>query len=226
MIYLLLLSASVLPDELKSIPDVVEVTVRSVDKPTHRVIHILDWHYVSEKRFRLDSPEGDFDAFLDSVDSLQKQQRALLKAIGVKSVFVEGLTAESKPAFLKRVGTLKKYKPTKRDGPLDDFVAQLRREDLLELGAPAAMLVDGELESLESADDADLHRAADPIKGDKVEVDEAANKAREDGIVKLLLAKELAVVILGGEHDLTDNLPASVEYIRVTLRGYRNARQE
>jgi len=37
------------------------------------------------------------------------------------------------------------------------------------------------------------------------------------------VAHNNAVLILGGEHDLTDHLPASVEYVRVTLKGYKAA---
>ena len=43
------------------------------------------------------------------------------------------------------------------------------------------------------------------------------------GIAKLLLTHKEAVVILGGEHDLTELLPATVEYVRVTLKGYKAA---
>ena len=57
-------------DRLKSLPGVVEVTVRTAAKPTHQVIQILDWHYVPDKRFRLDTPEGDYEAFLDDVEAL------------------------------------------------------------------------------------------------------------------------------------------------------------
>jgi len=42
-------------------------------------------------------------------------------------------------------------------------------------------------------------------------------------MVKLVLAHKQAVVILGGEHDLSDNLPANVEYVRVTLKAYNKA---
>ena len=72
---------------LRPMPSVVEVTVRTAKQPTHRIVHILDWHYVPKKQFLLDTPGGDYDAFLDDVEALQKQQRALIKAIGVKSVF-------------------------------------------------------------------------------------------------------------------------------------------
>jgi hypothetical protein len=61
------------------------------------------------------------------------------------------------------------------------------------------------------------------VKAGELECDEAANKAREDGIAKLLMAHKYSVVVLGGEHDLTDNLPSNVEYVRMTLKGYKAA---
>jgi hypothetical protein len=210
-------------DRLKSIPGVVSVTVRSAKQPTHRLIHILDWHYVPKKQFLLDTPEGDYEAFLNDVEALQEQQRALIKAIGVKAVFLEGLTADTEAHYAKRIATLKKYKPPTGDDPIDLFVAQLRREDALQLGAPGAMLVAGELDAVLPADDPELHRASDPVTKDGIEMDAEANEAREDGIAGLLFVHPLAVVVLGGEHGLADILPASVECVRVALSGYQRA---
>ena len=39
----------------------------------------------------------------------------------------------------------------------------------------------------------------------------------------MLLAQKESVIILGGEHDLSDTLPAAVEYVRVTLKAYKLA---
>ena len=81
----------------------------------------------------------------------------------------------------------------------------------------------GELDAVHPADDPELHRAADPFTKDGIEIDAEANERRKDGIARLLLAQSLAVVVLGGEHDLADNLPASVEYVRVAMRAYIDA---
>jgi len=165
MIIVLLLLAWPTPEELKASPDVAAVQVRAAEAPTHRVIHILDWHYVPQKRFGLDTPDGDYDAFLDDVEALQQQQRALIKAMGVKQVHLEGLTAKSSEHYRQRVETLKKYKPPKGDDVIALFVARLRREDSLQLDAPGAMLIAGELEAVLPADDPDLHAAAKSSEG-------------------------------------------------------------
>lgn len=219
----LLLLAWPTPDELKSLPDVAVVDVRAADEPKHRIIHLLDWHYVPERRFKLDSPDGDYDAFLNDVEALQAQQRTVIMAVGIKTVFLEGLTTESAAHYRKRIDTLRRFKPPKGDDAINLFVARLRREDTLQLGAPGAMLTAGELDAVLPGDDAELHRAADPVKAGNLEFDEAANKAREDAIAKLLLAQKESFIILGGEHDLSDNLPATVEYVRVTLEAYKRA---
>ena len=50
--------------------------------------------------------------------------------------------------------------------------------------------------------------------------DEKANKAREDAIVRnTLRASETAVLVLGGAHDLSDNVPAGVKLIVLTVMG-------
>ena len=52
--------------------------------------------------------------------------------------------------------------------------------------------------------------------------DEKANKAREDGIVRDMLEKTsgTAVLVLGGAHDLSDNVPKGVKLIVLTVQGY------
>lgn len=221
--FALLLFAWPTPNELRALPDVAAVDVRAADSPTHRVIHILDWHYVPAKRFKIDTPDGDYDAFLADVESLQDQQRATIKAIDCKSVFLEGLTATNLPHYSERIERLKKMPPAKGDDDLAIFFRMIRREDTLQLGAPGAMLIAGELAAVLPAEDPELHSAADPIKDGKLEFDAAANKAREDAIAKLVTSQAASVIVLGGEHDLTDNLAASVEYVRVTLKAYRKA---
>src|SRR5262245_9517028 len=131
----LLLLAWPTPDQLNTLPDVAAVEIRAADEPTHRIIHLLDWHYVPVKRFKLDTPDGDYDAFLNDVEALQTQQRTVIMAIGVKTVFLEGLTAESAGHYRKRIDTLRRFKPPEGDDAIDLFVARLRREDALQLGA-------------------------------------------------------------------------------------------
>ena len=56
--------------------------------------------------------------------------------------------------------------------------------------------------------------------------DKKADEAREDAIVRnLLKAGGVAVIVLGGDHDLADNLKRAgrqVKYERVTVPKYRD----
>jgi hypothetical protein len=55
-----------------------------------------------------------------------------------------------------------------------------------------------------------------------VVLDNAAIEARENAMVKLMLdGRKTAVIVLGGAHDLSDNVPVDCEYIHVTTNQYR-----
>jgi hypothetical protein len=51
--------------------------------------------------------------------------------------------------------------------------------------------------------------------------EEKANEAREDAIVRnTLRASETVILVLGGAHDLSDNVPAGVKLIVLTVIDY------
>jgi len=101
------------------------------------------------------------------------------------------------------------------------------RDRLLEFGAAGRLLVAGELEEVLPLDDDDALESSRPVTPDgRVKIDKGKTRAREEAQVKLILAGEpLAVVILGGDHDL--GLPLRVasggraEYVRVTTALFR-----
>lgn len=220
---LLLVLFVALPDagQLRQLPGVIEVTANSVEKPTYRIVQLLNCHWIPEDRFRLDDPTGDYQGFLDEVEAVQQEQMAVLRAMKVRVVFYEGLTAENRAAYQKKIERLRKLKPPKGDSPTDQLVAGFIREDLLQLGAPGRLLMTGELDAVLPADDAKLLDAADPVKEGKIEFNAEAARAREDGMVRFLLKQKEAVVVMGGAHDLGDKLPAGVEYVRVKTREYK-----
>jgi hypothetical protein len=73
-------------------------------------------------------------------------------------------------------------------------------------------------------DDAELVEQAKPITPDgKVKFDPEKLAARRDGIMKAATAKEpLALIVLGGSHDLADSVRRAgggrCQYIRVTTK--------
>ena len=74
--------------------------------------------------------------------------------------------------------------------------------------------------------DADALKAAKPkiVNGELV-LDPAAIEAREDAMVRrMLVGPPVTIAIIGGSHDLTDNIErhggGTVEYLRVKTKAY------
>ena len=59
----------------------------------------------------------------------------------------------------------------------------------------------------------------------RIVFDEKSNEAREDAIVRNLMKtpRGTAVLVLGGAHDLSDNVPAGVKLIVLTVMEFRTA---
>src|SRR5262245_13333583 len=100
------------------------------------------------------------------------------------------------------------------------------RLDMLEWGAAVRLLAAGELAEVLPLDDAKLLEAARPIGADgRRKLDAAKVAQREDAMVRSALAKDaVAVLILGGSHDLTGSVQRvagpACEYLRVTVSCY------
>jgi hypothetical protein len=219
-------SAFIEAETLKAMPYVAAVEVWSIgEQPKRQVFHLFNWHYVDPASFQADGGE-DWESFLADVEAVQVEQMALLrnlaKSHGLKAVFLEGIAQEEIPGFRKLLGHLARWKKPKVDGPLDEFLIDMHRQDTL---------MAGELEVL-PAEDLEAMEAANPVQGGQVQVDEAANERREDTIVRNVLASELAVavLILGGDHNLADNLQriggGQVEYVRVQVEAHKKAVSE
>lgn len=112
---------------LRKAPHVAEVKRHGPDAPpTHRIVHIADWHFVerddyaADLRSLSDEPISDedidrrFAELLDEVERVQDQQMAvlrwLIKQHGLKRVHIEGLTKrdqfiiDAKIRVLRNVG--------------------------------------------------------------------------------------------------------------------------
>jgi len=111
------------------------------------------------------------------------------------------------------------------DEPLDHFMRHEYQTDMLALGAPAQLLLDGQIKAVVPAEEAKAYAAANPVKDDGTIVfDEKANETREDAIVRSLMkaSGKTAIVVLGGAHNLSDNVPEGVHLVEVTVKSYPN----
>ena len=237
----LLLLLADLPD-LQAMPGVasVKVTVACND-PKQTIIHVRDWHFVEKKSFIVDvrdeSDEDLADAEVDElfeqhrrdVAAVQKQQlrflRALIPKLGIKQVFHESFGAEELPQYNEFIDVLrnfKRYLPT-GDSGLDQFTRYQYATDLLQIGAPGQLLIDGHIKAVVPAEDSKAFEAANPVQTDgRIVFDVQANKAREDAIVtNIMKAKgRIAILVLGSAHDLSDNVPDGVKLIELTVKRF------
>jgi hypothetical protein len=210
---------------------------------TKRIIHILDWHYVDEKSFVADIQDAAADKLSEdeikeaveqhrkTVRKVQKQEKQLIlfliSELGIKRVFHEGFTSEELEAYKKRIKILKEFEPPSGDGGFDLFIRHEYQTDLMLIGAAGQLLIDEKLEAVLPAEEAEAYKAANPLKDGKIVFDEKANEAREDAIVRRVLAvpARTELLVLGGFHDLSDNVPDDCEYIRVAVKAYRKVSQ-
>ena len=95
----------------------------------------------------------------------------------------------------------------------------------------SADVLSGEL-GVVPLEDADAYAAAKPVRDDgTVTFDEQKIEARQDAQVRLLLDKEpFAVIVLGGDNDLSDNVKrlsdGKAEYLRVEVEAWKRVAGE
>jgi hypothetical protein len=237
-------------DLLRQLPGVagVEVLVRA-EKPTHRIVHLRDWHFVPADLFRQDTGRPLSDEEADAlhrahvleVELVQLEQEALLRCLvkhhGLRRVLAEGLTPKGMPVYREVIAALRdthkeladlhrqRARVKKKVLAIDRQVEELVRghsRQLVEYGAAARFALADEVEVL-PLDDEELLEQAKPQQG---KVDPAKNEARHDAQVKAALdSGPCALLILGGGHDLTASVrrlgKGKVEYVRVTTARYK-----
>jgi hypothetical protein len=208
--------------------------------PPH-IIHVLNWHFVPKESFAVDlrdqsdKPISDdeidrhYEEFLNTVEKVQREQikllRELIKKHKLKHIYLEGFSKEELPAFQKRIEVLRdaeKKKP-KGDSPIELLILYQLRLDLLEVGASGRLMIDGVIEVL-PAEDAVWLEKANPVKDGKVQFNSEINENREDAIVQnLLKSGSVVLVVMGGAHDFSNNVPRECKYERVATKAYWEA---
>ena len=237
------ISDSILTTQLRKLTSVHSVTFTPIKtKPKQIIIHLLNWHFISQDDYAADISDVEgkpiqeeelekrYTEFLDEVEAVQKEQkqilRHLIKRHKIQSVYIEGLTEKNLSAFNKFIKTLREFEVPKGNDGFDLYLKEHFRRDLLQMGVAAQLLISNELKAVLPLENAEAFESANPITKDgKIQFDEAADQRREDAMVKILQKeKGLSVILLGGDHDLSDNLKrmklGSVRYVRVTTKQY------
>lgn len=111
-------------DILRQLPGVVEVEVQRLSKsPTHRLIHLRDWHFVPKELFALDMKaayqrplsEHEIDLLVEEhlleVERVQIEQMTLLRCLikhhGLRRVFAEGFSEKELAVYQAKVAALR-----------------------------------------------------------------------------------------------------------------------
>lgn len=212
---------------LKSLPGVESIKVAvPCENPKLTVIHIRDWHFIEFETFKADIegqvPEDqmarEFMAFAREVEEIQDRQEQILRVLaraGHKEVWMEGLTPPMEPIFLQICHAAAHNGLYASPNPL--HVGAVGRLAVERVVTARALDTDEGLE------------AADPIgtDGSIREVSVADNEKREDLMIRQLAGRTgVAVIMLGGGHDLSNNVPEGVRLIEVTVKGYAAASGE
>ena len=207
-------------------------------RPTHRIVHIADWHFVPREAFAADIREQAGEAIADDeidrlygehlaeVRRVQSAQRRLLRELirrhGVEAVYCEGLTDDDMPVYQLIIEHLARRDLIESE---QSAIPAGADETLLRIGAAGQLLAAGELAEVRPAEDEIAYVQANPVTDDgQLRFDSRADDARQAAIVRRLLGKgPLAVVVLGADHDLSDQVNqlggGRCEYVRVAVEG-------
>jgi hypothetical protein len=182
--------------------------------------------------------------------------RCLIKHHGLRKVFSEGFSPNELDAYREKIAVLRSMeteqnpqvqqqlqgvrkvvegatgeRKEKAEAIEAKLVAMLddHKHRLLEMGATGRLLIAGELEDVLPLEDADALEQASPITpSGGMKLDPVKVEARHDAQVKLVMKERpVAVIVLGGAHDLTGSIQrlagGNCEYLRVTTKRYREA---
>jgi hypothetical protein len=211
-----------------------------------RELHAIDLRQAAGRALSDEEIDVLHAEHLLEVELVQLEQAGILKCLTkhhrLRRVLCEGLTAQGVAVYKAKVDALRELdrrlpdlrrqlrelSPENRAGvekEVDGLDNELRR-GLVELGAPARLLLAGELQGVLPLDDEDALRQSKPVTPDgRITEDHDKVRAREDAMVKLALDNTpFSLLILGGDHDLSESVrrtTSGAEYIRVTTTRYK-----
>lgn len=212
---------------LESFPGVESVkVVVDCEEPTLTIVHILDWHFIEYAEFKADVEdqigadqiENQYVVFAREVQAVQDQQELFLNAMakaGHRDVWIEGLIPEFERAFIHICHAAARNGLYESPNPIS-------------VGAAARLFVKQQIRvhALDTDNGLRLTKPLDSA-GKLREVSQADIEKRENLMMQQLRQhKGVAIVVLGGAHDLSNNVPKGTKLVVVTVKGYRKAAGE
>lgn len=111
-------------DLLRQVPGVVQVEAGvKAEKPTCRIVHLRDWHFVPKDLYAIDMKNAHgrelsaeeidrlHQELLLEVEAVQLEQMAMLRCLikhhGLKRIYSEGLTANDLPNYREKIAVLR-----------------------------------------------------------------------------------------------------------------------
>jgi hypothetical protein len=202
--------------------------VESFGDGERTIVHVADYHLVPPDDFRAKLPEDVteaeaeplYEGFLETVDAVQAEQVEVLRALDVRSVWIERLTdqdVEGVHKLAEFMGVLVRAAKEQGEGVTGPLKSDQRAG-----GAAYHLLVEGEIDRLRPADDAELLDAANPLV---VGWDSPKIAERERKIVERVTADggPVEVLVCGGSHRLEKYLPEGWRLVRVEVKAWRKA---
>lgn len=161
----------------------------------------------------------DFDGNNALVEKVQVDQlavaRYLIKQRGLSAIYSEGLSAKTVRTYRLRINLMRQME----DG--DKMPKGVPGTLWLEIGAPGRLLMAGEVNEVLPLEDAEALDAAAPVRHrEGMLFDDETVWLRRQAMARNLQREGLALIVLGGSHDLGTHLGGDVLYIQVTPRSY------
>jgi hypothetical protein len=196
------------------------------DDPKLTIVHIRDWHFIEYAEFkadvedevRADQIENQYLIFAREVQAIQDQQELFLKAMadaGHRDVWIEGLIPEFERVFQYICHAAAQNGLYESPNPIS-------------VGAAARLFVKQQIRVHALDTDKGL-RLTKPLDatGKLREISDSDVEKRENLMMQQLRKHMgVAVVVLGGAHDLSNNVHPRTKLVVVDVKGYRKASGE
>ena len=205
-------------DEINRLHQEVLLEVELVQLEQMALLRCLIKHHGLKKVFSEGFSPGELEAYREKIAVLRSMEREQVpqvrKQLEDVRKLLEGATGEKK----KKAEAIESDLATMLDE---------HKHRLLEMGVAGHLLISGELEDVLPLEDADALEEAKPISpSGSVKNDPIKIAARNDAQVRAVMRHgPVAVIVLGGAHDLTRSIQrfggGNCEYLRVTTKRFK-----